>query len=410
MSRSWVEIDIANLHHNVRVLQAHLPVGCALMPAVKANAYGHGAVELSHELNNMGIYSFCVAAAREGVELRQNGIRGEILILGYTHPEDFHLLEKYRLTQTVVDYSHATMLNSYGKKIMVHVAIDTGMRRLGERSENREKIAKIFGCRNLIINGIFTHCNVMDSRTPQDIDFTNDQIGKLNEVLGWLKSRGVLLPKVHIQSSYGVFNYPHLKCAYARVGIALFGMLSTHEDTVSYNTGLKPVLSVKTRVSAIKYVSQGEAVGYGLAFVAKRDMKIAVLAIGYADGVPRGLSCGVGHVLINGHKAPVVGRVCMDQMMVDITGSTGITQGDTAVIIGESEGAAITACEIAAQTGTISNEILSRLGRRLERRLVNNHLSEEENIRQRFTTQYSTNIVTEVQNNVAIQKYHRASS
>jgi len=373
MSRSWVEIDIGNLRHNVRVLQGHLPAGCALMPAVKANAYGHGAVELSHELNMMGIHSFCVAAAREGVELRQNGIKGEILILGYTHPEDFHLLDKYRLTQTVVDYSHATMLNGYGKKIMVHVAIDTGMRRLGERSENKEKIAKIFACRNLKINGIFTHCNVMDSLEAPDVDFTNDQIRKFYEVLSWLASRGVMLPKVHVQSSYGVFNYPHLNCDYARVGIALFGMLSTLKDTVSYNTGLKPVLSVKTRVSAIKHVSQGEAVGYGLAFVAKRDMKIAVLAIGYADGVPRGLSCGVGHVLINGQKSPVVGRVCMDQMMVDVTDCEGIRQGDAAVIIGESEGVAITACEIAAQIGTISNEILSRLGRRLERRLVNTH-------------------------------------
>ena len=371
MSRSWIEIDIRNLRHNVDVLQGLLPGNCVLMPAVKANAYGHGAVEISRELNACGINTFCVAAASEGVELRKNGIKGEILILGYTHPEDFHMLEKYRLTQTVVDYGHAILLNRYGKRIMVHVAIDTGMRRLGERSENIDKIAAIFKCKNLAINGVFTHCSVMDSRISTDIDFTNTQIHKFYDVLGRLKSRGYKLPKVHIQSSYGVFNNPHLSCDYARVGIAIFGMLSTLKDTESYSTGLMPVLSVKTRISAIKAVSQGEPVGYGMAFMAERDMKIAVLAIGYADGVPRGLSCGVGYVLINGQKAPVVGRVCMDQMMVDVSGVDSAKQGDVAVIIGESQGATITACEVAGQIGTISNEILSRLGRRLERRLVN---------------------------------------
>jgi len=374
MNRSWAEIDIGNLRHNVDILRGLLPDGCALMPAVKANAYGHGAVEISRELNAYGIRAFCVAAVREGVELRKNGIKGEILVLGYTHPEDFYLLEKYRLIQTVVDYNHAMALNGYGKKITVHVAIDTGMRRLGERSENIDKIASIFKCKNLIINGVYTHCNVMDSRKPSDIDFTNAQVQKFYDVLGRLKTRGFKLPKVHIQSSYGVFNYPHLTCDYARVGIALFGMLSALSDTESYNTGLRPVLSVKTRVSAIKAVSRGEPVGYGMAFTAEKDMKIAVLAIGYADGVPRGMSCGVGHVLINGQKAPVVGRVCMDQMMVDVTGNERAGQGDIAVIIGESDGAVITACEVAEQTGTISNEILSRLGERLERHMVGGNI------------------------------------
>jgi len=370
MNRSWAEIDVDNLRHNIHVLRGLLPGNCVLMPAVKANAYGHGAVEISRELNGCGIRAFCVAAAGEGVVLRKNGIKGEILVLGYTHPNDFYMLDKYRLTQTVVDYNHAIALNNYGKKMMVHVAIDTGMRRLGERSENIGKIADIFHCKNLIINGIYTHCSVMDSRNPSDIDFTNIQVEKFYDVLGGLKSRGFRLPKMHIQSSYGVFNYPHLSCDYARVGIALFGMLSTHKDTKSYNTGLRPVLSVKTRISAIKIVSSGESVGYGLAFTAERDMKIAVLAIGYADGIPRSISCGVGYVLINGQKAPVVGRVCMDQMMVDITGNGSAKQGDIAVMIGESDGAVITACELAEQTGTISNEILSRLGERLERRMV----------------------------------------
>jgi len=370
MSRSWIELDISNLRHNVKVLQGLLPEKCALMPAVKANAYGHGAIEISRELNACGIHAFCVAAALEGATLRKKGIKGEILILGYTHPKNFYLLEKYRLTQTVVDYNHAVALNNYGKKIMVHVAIDTGMRRLGERSENIETIAKIFRLKNLIINGVYTHCSVIDSRTPSDVAFTNSQIDRFYDVLGQLKALGLHIPKSHIQSSYGVFNCPHLSCDYARVGIALFGMLSTLEDTERYDTGLRPVLSVKSRISAIKTVSAGEPVGYGHAFTAIQPMKIAVLAIGYADGIPRSLSCGVGHVLINGKKAPIVGRICMDQMMVDVTGIYDARQGDIAVVIGKSKNAVITACEIAEQTGTIANEILSRLGERLERHIV----------------------------------------
>jgi len=344
------------------------------MPAVKANAYGHGAIEISRELNAYGINAFCVASASEGVMLRKNGIKGEILILGYTHPENFYMFEKYRLTQTVVDYDYAIALNNYGKRIMVHVAVDTGMRRLGERSENINKIIEIFRCKNLITNGIYTHCSVIDSRKQSDIEFSESQINRFYEVLNKLKAHGIRLPKSHIQSSYGVFNYPHLSCDYARVGIALFGMLSSREDTEKYNTGLRPVLSVKSRISAIKEVSSGEPVGYGLAFTATHDMKIAVLAIGYADGIPRGLSCGVGHVLINGQKAPVIGRVCMDQMMVDVTDTYGAMQGDIAVIIGKSKDAAITACDIAQQTGTITNEILSRLGERLERITINSGL------------------------------------
>jgi len=368
--RSWIELDMNNLRHNVRVLRSLLPEKCLLMPAVKANAYGHGAVEISQELNAIGIRQFCVAAASEGALLRQNGIKGEILILGYTHTKNFYLIEKYRLTQTVVDYDHAVSLNNYGKKIMVHVAVDTGMRRLGERSENINKILKIFKLKNLIINGIYTHCNVMDSQVESDINYTNAQIRKFYDVLKKLKSHGIKPPKSHIQSSYGVFNYPNLSCDYARIGIALFGMLSTHEDTTSYNTKLRAVLSVKSRISAIKTVLPGEPVGYGMAFLASKHMKIAVLAIGYADGVPRGLSCGEGHVLINGQKAPIIGRICMDQMMVDITHIKNVQQGDTVVIIGKSGSAVITACEIAKQTGTIANEVLSRLGERLERLVV----------------------------------------
>ena len=364
--RAWVELNMNNLRHNVKVLQANLPYECQLMPAVKANAYGHGAAEISKELNACGISAFCVATVQEGVELRKNGIKGEILILGYTHPEHFHLLSKYDLTQTVIDAGYAQLLDRHGKKLQVHIAVDTGMRRLGEYADNIQDIIMIFGCKNLIISGIFTHQCTVDGCKPSDVDFAQKQIDVFYAVLEGIKEHGYKLPRAHLQSSYGIFRHPELSLDYARVGIALYGMLSTQEDTEKYRTSLRPVLSLKARVSAVKTLSNGESAGYGLAYTAKGPAKIASLSIGYADGVPRGLSCGVGYVLINGKKAPIAGRVCMDQMMVDITGIDDVQQGDVATIIGTDGEFAISACEIAQQTGTIANEILSRLGRRLE--------------------------------------------
>ena len=364
--RAWIELDMKNLRHNVDILQKQLPEDCLLMPAVKANAYGHGAVEISRELNAYGIQTFCVASVLEGVELREHGITGEILVLGYTHPQHFCLLKKHCLTQTVIDLNYAKMLDKHIKKLPVHIKVDTGMRRLGEDWENIDNIIQIFGCKNLDIKGIFTHLCTDDGSKDSDIIFAQKQIDCFDQVLLRLKQHGIMLPKAHIQSSYGVFKHPDLSFDYARVGIALYGMLSTRQDTDDYQTGLLPVLSLKARISAVKALGPGESAGYGLTFTAQQDAKIAILAIGYADGVHRGLSCGVGNVLINGQKAPIVGLICMDQTMVDITGIDDVKQGDIAVIIGKSGKEEITACEIAEQVRSIANDILSRLGQRLE--------------------------------------------
>lgn len=368
--RAWIELDRDALRRNVETLRTLLPDGCELMPAVKANAYGHGAVMISRELNRLGVKAFCVASAAEGVGLRQNGVRGEILVLGYTHPEQFPLLRRYRLTQTVVDFHYAEVLNRYGKKIKVHIAIDTGMHRLGERCENIDDICKIFRFCNLKVEGIYTHLCADDTMSPEDRAFTLAQGRAFYHVVSQLKDRGFAPPKAHLLASYGVLNYPQLGGDYARVGIALYGVLSTRADAERCAVPLCPVLSVKARVAAVKDLFKGEAAGYGLQFVAPHNSRVAVLAIGYADGLPRALSCGVGKVLINGCEAPIIGRICMDQTLVDVSGIPGVKTGDVAVIIGRSGGSEITACDLAEQAGTISNEILSRLGERLEREMV----------------------------------------
>ena len=365
--RAWIELDMDNLRHNCEVLQKLLPDGCSLMPALKANAYGHGAVLIARELNAVGIRDFCVATLQEGITLRRNGIKGVILILGYTHYEDFYLLSKYRLTQTVLDAGYAEQLNSCGYKIHVHIALDTGMHRLGERCDNKDGILGIFNCKNLIIDGMYTHLCAADLTDRRGTDYTNMQIEAFYEVVNLLKAKGIKCPKLHIQSSYGVINYPDLKCDYARIGIALYGLLSSRTDTENCSIDLRPVLSVKARVSAIKELTAGEPAGYGLQFTATRDMKLAVISIGYADGIPRELSCGKGCVLIEGEKAPIIGRICMDQISVDVTDIPSAKRDDIAVIIGQSGGSRITACELAEEADTITNEILSRLGERLVR-------------------------------------------
>lgn len=368
--RAWIELSKTNLYKNIDELSRLLPAGCKLMPAVKANAYGHGAVIISKALADRGIKSFCVASIMEGIELRKNGITGEILILGYTHPRHFSLLIKYRLIQTVIDYSYAMQLNSYGEKISVHLKIDTGMHRLGERPEQIDKICNIFNLKNLVIEGIYTHLCVSDGSSTADKNFTQKQAASFSQVLRVLDERGLEYHKTHLLASYGLLNYPELSGDYARIGIALYGVLSNRQDEVRCPIHLYPVLSIKARISIVKELFKGEGAGYGLRFIANENKRIAVLSIGYADGIPRSLSCGVGKVLINGKFAPIIGNICMDQTLVDITNISDVKQGDIAVIIGRSGDNEIKVYDLAEQTGTITNEVLSRLGTRLERKLL----------------------------------------
>lgn len=368
--RAWIELDKKALLYNVTALRSLLPPGCQLMPAVKANAYGHGAVLVAKELNRAGVTAFCVATAQEGIQLRENGVVGEILVLGYTDPRQIPLLQRYHLTQTVLDHSYAKAIDSKDGKVKAQIAIDTGMHRLGVSWDAPEEIARIMDCPGLEIMGAFTHLCADTTMSPQDKAFTLTQGQRFNAVLAELKKQGHIFPATHILASYGLLNYPELGGDYARIGIALYGVLSSKGDTERCPVDLRPVLSLRARVARVQAVRQGEGVGYDLKFTATRNSRIAVLSIGYADGLPRNLSCGVGNVLLHGSKAPIVGRICMDLTLVDVTDIPDIAPGDVAVLIGKSGDLEITACDLAEQADTISNEILSRLGERLERIMV----------------------------------------
>ena len=348
--RAWIELDLAALRHNVEALRKRLPPGCGLMPAVKANAYGHGAATVAGTCQELGIGAFCVAALEEGIELREHGINGTILVLGWTDPRNAPLLFEYRLTQTVMDLSYAKELDRQGVPVEVHIKIDTGMHRLGISWQRPEEMAQVFPCGNLHITGAFTHL-CADSMAAE-------QGRRFYQAVNWLRERGFSVPKAHLLASEGLLRHPELGGDYARVGIALYGIGAQE---------LKPVLSLKARVAQVRQVPAGEGAGYGLEFRARRPSRIAALTIGYGDGLPRSLSRGAGSVLLHGKRAPIAGMVCMDQTLVDVTDIPQVSPGDTAVLIGKSGGQEILAADLAAWAGTIPNEILSRLGQRLRR-------------------------------------------
>lgn len=364
--RAWIELNMKNLAYNVEQLQAILPKSCELMPAVKANAYGHGAVPISLALQRMGVRNFCVATVDEAIELRKAGIEGQILIMCYTSPYRFEDLCRYELTQTVIDYDYARLLNEYGYTLNVHVGIDTGMHRLGIDSHNIEEILAIWKLHNIKVGGVFSHLCVSDGRSKEDKEFTIIQIECFKHVIDKLHKAGIYDFKAHIQGSYGVLNYPDLCFDYARVGIALYGILSSQSDETKVKAALKPVLSLKSRIECIKILHEGESLGYGLSYTAHKKTRAAVVSIGYADGIPRELS-NKGRVLIHGKAAPMIGRICMDQLSIDVSDIPEAAAGDEVVLIGRCCNQELTAGEYADSVDTITNEILSRLGNRLER-------------------------------------------
>ncbi len=342
-----------------------MPPGCRLMAVVKANAYGHGAFETAVCLEQIGVTSFAVATIDEGIALRRWGIRGDILILGFTDPSRAKELHRYRLIQTLIDAPYAKRLARQGYIIRSHIKIDTGMHRLGFGVNERSEILRTVRSRNLNVCGIYTHLCAADSLLEDDVKFTRRQTEVFFELLEWLKEQEVTIPDIHIQSSYGLLNYPELGCSYVRAGISLYGVLSAPDDTTRLRPDLRPVLSLRSQVVLIREIKAGEHVGYGRMYEAVRDSRIAILPIGYADGIPRNLSCGKGEVLIRGCRVPIAGRVSMDQLAVDITDIPDAAVGDVATLIGRDGQEELLAADEAARSGSITNELLSRITARV---------------------------------------------
>lgn len=363
--RAWIEINLHNLKHNVLQLKSAMPSNCQLMAVVKADAYGHNAYHIATCLQSVGVNAYAVATIDEGISLRQYGITGEILVLGYTAPDRAKELVQHNLLQTLIDYDYAQALEKKAMNIKAHIKIDTGMHRLGYDVADFGSICNTFMMPHIRVEGIYTHLCVADSKEDASVQFTQHQIESFRKLLRSLKPLGIKLPKIHIQSSYGLLNYPGLDCDYVRAGIALYGTYSSPDEGTKLRLDLRPVLSLKSRVILIRTIAKGDTVGYGRSFIAEKDTKIAIIPIGYADGIPRNLSCGKGAVLINGRKAPIVGRICMDQLAVDITEIPYVRTGMVATLIGSNGDQIITAAMMAEQADTITNELLCRLGQRI---------------------------------------------
>ena len=364
--RAWAEIDLDALCHNVRQINSNLPHGCELMAVVKTDAYGHGLEQVAKRLWNEGVRSFAVATAAEGVLLRRCGVRGSCLVLGYTPISEARTLYRNNLEQLIVDGAHAKALNDAKYRIKVHVAVDTGMHRLGIEPENLDEIESVFQCEYLTVAGIATHLASSDGQKDDDINFTEMQIKNFYETVGALQEKGYDTGKLHIQSSYGIYNYPELQCDYVRAGIMLYGVMGYNSKT-RIKPDLHPVLSLHAGIVQIKWLKAGESVSYGRIYKTDKPTKVAIVSIGYADGVPRTVSGNGGTCIVNGVKVPIIGRVCMDFLMVDVTDVVSVVPGDIATLIGRVGDVEIRCEDLAEAAGTITNDIFTGLSSRVER-------------------------------------------
>ena len=371
-ARAWVEIDLDNLEHNINVIKEKLHHDSKIMAVVKSNAYGHDDIIIAHKLNSIGIEDFAVASLEEGIKLRENNIKGNILILGYTPNYLLNEVIKYDLIQTIVDYDYLKSIDNIllDDKLKVHLKINTGMNRLGELYDNIDKILLMYENKKINVLGIYTHFSVSDSSSKDDIEFTQKQAQNFYNLISKIKEKGYNPGKIHLQSSYGFLNYNNLECDYVRIGIIMYGVYSNNNDFHLMDLDLKPVLSLKARVASIRTIKNNDSVGYGRLYKATSPRKIATVTIGYADGYPRALSNKEVYGQIGNKLVPLVGRVCMDQVMFDVTDIPYIKPSDIITLIGENT--KISANYLANITNTITNELLSRLGNRLNYIFIDN--------------------------------------
>ena len=361
--RTWAEIDLDALAHNYRALRSNLEPGCRFVGVVKANAYGHGAVPVAKKLEKLGAEYLAVACLDEAVELREAGVTAPILILGGTPGQFAAELLRYDITQTVFDLSTAKEYSKAaaeaGKPMKVHIKADTGMWRLGFSGENRVgSIKEAYQLPGLDCEGLFTHFADADGSE----EYTMGQFTDFLDLRDALAKEGITFKINHCAASAAMLHYPCTHLDMVRPGIALYGHYPDEGSVGLDGPGLIPVMTLKTRVAAVRTLPAGSCVSYGRTYVLSRESRLAVLPIGYADGLHRGLSNAM-EVAFDGQRAPIVGRVCMDLCMADVTDLPQVKAGDVAEVFGKT----LSAEDKANVLGTISYECLTSISRRVPR-------------------------------------------
>ena len=365
--RTWAEIDLDALKSNIENIRKITDKKSMIMAVVKADAYGHGAVNVAKHLLKNGADRLAVADLDEAVELRRAGIDAPILILGASFDEDCEMLVKYDITPAVFLYDFAKKLSDAAKKLgktaKVHIKIDTGMSRIGyvsgvDDEAVTEEILKISKLPNIFIEGIFSHFATSDEK---DSAYTKKQFSEFMAVCGLLKKKGLDIPIRHIANSAAIMMYPETHLEMVRAGIILYGFYPS-EEVNKDKLALERVMTLKSRITLIKEIKD-RGVSYGKTYIARRNTKVATVPVGYADGYTRLLN-NKAKIAVNGEPVDVIGRICMDQCMIDVTNVHNINIGDEVIIFGKE---VVTADEIAESLGTINYEIVCMLSRRIPR-------------------------------------------
>lgn len=369
--RISAQIDLDAFEYNVNQIKKKIGPNVGIMAVVKANAYGHGSLILSRELERLGAAWLAVACVDEAVELRQGGIKLPILILGYTAPDEYEDLFTYQITPTVFSWEAAKGLDEMGAKrgqvLPIHIKIDTGLHRIGYpvTEESAQEIIRISQLEHVKVEGIFTHFACADMAGEVNQEKTRKQYADFMQMKEWLLEGGLTIPIWHCANSAALMVQPTMHLDLVRAGIVLYGLYPS-KDVDAAQLPVRPVMSLKSHVTFVKILEAGAGVSYSHIYVTKDKTVVATVSAGYADGYPRRLS-NKSSVLIHGKRAPVLGKVCMDQIMIDVTGIPDVKVGDEVTLVGRDGEETITMDELAEHEGSITYELVCDIGRRVPR-------------------------------------------
>lgn len=373
MRPAWAEININALIHNMKEIRRVTSPNASIMAVVKANAYSHGTAQIAPYLLENGADRLAVAFLDEALELREEGVTAPILILGYTEPQHAEKLIRYDFSQMVFSYELAKALSDeagrQGKLARIHIKIDTGMGRIGflPTEESLEDICRILALPHILFEGLCSHFATADEA---DKSYAHTQLARYNFMKDALAERGFVPTFYHIANSAAIIDMPEAHFDMVRPGIIMFGIYPS-EDVHKEVIHLMPTLSLKAHIVYIKTLPADSSVSYGRKYTTNSVRRIATLPIGYEDGYTR-LYSNKAHVLVHGKRAPIVGSICMDQCMIDVTDIPEASVGDEVVLIGQQGEDAITPEELASHMGTISYEVLCMIGRRIPRVYIDN--------------------------------------